>query len=101
MSNHRWLALRTLFVVLALGLAACTESGKVVQGKVVGFDSEQRLVTIVGDDGSSAPVTYALPSDPKDVGPLPTTGDMVRIYYKEDGKALRFMNVTRTDIYKK
>jgi hypothetical protein len=28
-------------------------------------------------------------------------GDEVRIYYKEEGKALRFMNVTRTDIFKK
>lgn len=29
------------------------------------------------------------------------SGDDVRIYYKEEGKALRFMNVTRTDIFKK
>lgn len=28
-------------------------------------------------------------------------GDEVRIYYKEDGKALRLMNVSKTDIYKK
>lgn len=28
-------------------------------------------------------------------------GDEVRIYYKEPGKALRMMNITRTDIYKK
>jgi len=28
-------------------------------------------------------------------------GDEVRIYYKEDGKALRFMNVTRTDFTKR
>jgi hypothetical protein len=28
-------------------------------------------------------------------------GDEVRIYYKEAGKALRFMNITRTDIFKK
>ena len=28
-------------------------------------------------------------------------GDEVRIYYKQEGKALRFMNVTRTDIFKK
>jgi hypothetical protein len=27
-------------------------------------------------------------------------GDDVRIYYKEQGKALRFMNVTRTDIFR-
>lgn len=28
-------------------------------------------------------------------------GDEVRVYYKEDGKALRFMNITKTDIFKK
>ncbi|MCX8027472.1 MAG: DUF4881 domain-containing protein [Thermodesulfovibrionales bacterium] len=28
-------------------------------------------------------------------------GDEVRVYYKEPGKALRFMNITKTDIYKK
>lgn len=28
-------------------------------------------------------------------------GDEVRIYYKEDGKALRLMNVSKTDIFKK
>jgi hypothetical protein len=28
-------------------------------------------------------------------------GDEVRIYYKEPGKAARFMNITRTDIFKK
>jgi hypothetical protein len=28
-------------------------------------------------------------------------GDEVRVYYKEEGKALRFMNISRTDIFKK
>jgi hypothetical protein len=28
-------------------------------------------------------------------------GDEVRVYYKESGKAARFMNITRTDIFKK
>ena len=28
-------------------------------------------------------------------------GDEVRIYYKEEGKSLRFMNVSQTDIFKK
>lgn len=28
-------------------------------------------------------------------------GDEVRIYYKEPGKALRFMNISKTDIFKK
>ena len=29
------------------------------------------------------------------------SGDEVRVYYKEDGKALRLMNVTKTNIFKK
>ena len=29
------------------------------------------------------------------------SGDEVRIYFKEEGKILRFMNVTRTDIFKR
>jgi hypothetical protein len=28
-------------------------------------------------------------------------GDEVRIYYKEEGKAIRFMNISKTDIFKK
>ncbi len=38
---------------------------------------------------------FSLPVDTWD------NGDEVRIYYKEDGKASRFMNITKTDIFKK
>jgi len=38
---------------------------------------------------------FALPDDTWD------SGDEVRIYYKEEGKAKRFMNVSKTDIFKK
>ncbi len=38
---------------------------------------------------------FALPEKTWDAG------DEVRVYYKEEGKALRFMNVSRTDIFKK
>ncbi len=38
---------------------------------------------------------YALPDDTWEAG------DEVRIYYKEPGKALRFQNITKTDIFKK
>ena len=38
---------------------------------------------------------FALPDDTWEAG------DEVRVYYKEPGKALRFMNITRTDIFKK
>ncbi len=38
---------------------------------------------------------FALPDDTWD------SGDEVRIYYKEEGKAKRFMNLSKTDIFKK
>ena len=38
---------------------------------------------------------FALPDDTWD------SGDEIRIYYKEKGKALRIMNISKTDIFKK
>lgn len=38
---------------------------------------------------------FALPDSTWDAG------DEVRVYYKQEGKAQRFMNISRTDIYKK
>jgi hypothetical protein len=55
------------------------------------FSSRQKILTTF-----SLPEKYfSLPEYTWDAG------DEVRIYYKEEGKALRFMNVTRTDIFKK
>ena len=47
-------------------------------------------------------VTFSLPEE---YFSLPAStwdaGDEVRVYYREEGKALRFMNISKTDIYKK
>lgn len=179
-------------------LFGCAEEGKVDQGRVVAFDKDKQLVTIIRDKKIDSlnpdysylpPLSYTLPSDPMETGPLPKVGarmkldaeknqiiifdakaqnfktidfkpiekktgvekddplvkgkkfpvvdkqkktvtiyssrqkiletiglsdeyferpdstwdagDEVRIYYKQDGKALRFMNITQTDIFKK
>jgi hypothetical protein len=179
-------------------LFGCAESGKVDQGRVVAFDKDKKLVTLIRDKKIDTlnpdysylpPLTYALPVDPIEIGPLPKAGgrikldaeknqiiifdpkaqnfktidfkpvekktgvekddalvkgkkfpvvdkdkktvtiysgrqkiletfslpdeyfalpdstwdagDEVRIYYKEEGKSLRFMNITQTDIFKK
>jgi hypothetical protein len=179
-------------------LFGCVEEGKVDQGRVVAFDKDKRLVTIIRDKKIDTlnpdysylpPLTYALPVDAEETGPLPKAGsrmkldaeknqiiifdpkaqnfktidfkpvekksgvekddalvkgkkfpvvdkqkktvtiyssrqkivetfglpdeyfelpdstwdagDEVRIYYKQDGKSLRFMNITQTDIFKK
>lgn len=197
------MAKRAILIII-LGLLpltlilGCGELGQVDQGRVVAFDKEKRLVTLIQDKKAEPgnpdyntlpPHTYVLPTDPMETGPLPKAGlrmkldldkkiitifdpqiqdfkdvpiqivekrtgvgrndplvagknlpivdkqaktvtmysarqrlyvvasipeeyldwppetweggDEVRIYYKEPGKALRFMNITRTDIFKK
>ena len=47
-------------------------------------------------------LTFSVPDEyfslPKDTWMM---GDEVRVYYKEPGKSLRFMNISKTDIFKK
>jgi hypothetical protein len=190
-----------LYLLIALPLVflfGCAEDGKVDQGRVVAFDKDKKLVTIIRDKKIDTlnpdythlpPLTYTLPEDPAETGPLPKAGnrmkldaeknqiiifdpkaqnfksidfkpvekktgvekddplvkgkkfpvvdkqkktvtiyssrqkiletislpeeyfalpdstwdagDEVRIYYKQEGKSLRFMNISQTDIFKK
>lgn len=55
------------------------------------YSKRQKLLTVaqVADEFLSLPVSTW------------DAGDEVRIYYLEEGKAARFMNMTKTDIYKK
>jgi hypothetical protein len=196
MKKGFWLNL--LVAMPLVFLFGCTESGKVDQGRVVAFDKDKKLVTLIRDKKMDTlnpdysylpPLSYTLPSDPEETGPLPKAGmrmkldteknqivvfdaknqnfkaidfkpvekkaeverdnalvkgkkfplvdkdkktvtiyssrqkvletiqvaeeyiglpestwdagDEVRIYYKEEGKSLRFMNVSQTDIFKK
>jgi hypothetical protein len=193
-----------LVIGWCLSLLGCTELGKVDQGRVIAYDKEKGLVTMIRDVKHEArnpdynhlpPVTYQIPSDPSEMGAEPKAGlrmkldtknkqivifdpvsknfktidysqideqdnidknhplvmdaetgkakkfpvvdrnkkqitvysarqkilttftlpdeyfslpdatwdagDEVRIYYKEEGKARRLMNISKTDIYKK
>ncbi|NLI82822.1 MAG: DUF4881 domain-containing protein [Deltaproteobacteria bacterium] len=55
------------------------------------YSSRQKILTTF-----SLPEEYfALPDSTWDAG------DEIRVYYKQDGKALRMMNISKTDIYKK
>jgi hypothetical protein len=63
------------------------------QGKkaITIYSGRQKILTTF-----SVPDEYlSLPDDTWEAG------DEVRVYYKEPGKCLRFMNITRTDIFKK
>jgi hypothetical protein len=65
------------------------------------IDREKKTITIFSKRQQTL-ITFSLPEE---YLALPDytwdSGDEARIYYKEEGKALRFMNVTKTDIFKK
>jgi hypothetical protein len=65
------------------------------------IDKENKTITIYSKRQKIL-VTFSLPEEyfamPDDTW---DSGDEVRIYYKEEGKAKRFMNVSKTDIFKK
>ena len=65
------------------------------------LDQEKKTITIYSKR-QMALVTFTVPDQyfayPPDTW---DSGDEVRIYYKEEGKARRLMNVSKTDIYKK
>jgi hypothetical protein len=63
-------------------------------------DRDQKTITLY----SSRQKTLTRISVPDEYLVLPDftwdSGDEVRVYYKEEGKALRFMNITKADLFK-
>lgn len=75
------------------------EAGKAKKFPVV--DKDKKTVTIY----SGRQKTLSVIQLPEEYFSLPDNtwdaGDEARVYYKEEGKALRFMNISKTNIYKK
>jgi len=75
------------------------EAGKAKMFPIV--DKDKRTVTIYSGRQKTLSVIqlpeeyFAMPDNTWDAG------DEVRMYYKEEGKALRFMNISKTNIFKK
>lgn len=74
----------------ALGAAGCDTSkyGQVEQGRVVAFDEEKHMVTVVHDSAMDPvhPVydvmpaaVFQLPTNPAEVGPLPKAGQLLKL----------------------
>jgi len=65
------------------------------------IDKDKKTVTIY----SGRQKTLSVIQLPEEYFSMPDStwdaGDEARVYYKEEGKALRFMNVSKTNIYKK
>ncbi|MGE4263563.1 MAG: DUF4881 domain-containing protein [Desulfovibrio sp.] len=85
---------RTLLVALPLALLlGCSEPGKVDQGRVIKFDEATKTMVFIRDKANDTqnpdytylpPVTYTLPSNPAEVGPLPKAGGRMKIDNKKN-----------------
>ena len=78
------------------------KNSPLVEGKKFPIvDKEKKAITVYSGRQKLL-VTFSVPDE---YLALPANtweaGDEVRIYYKEPGKAARFMNITKTDIFKK
>jgi hypothetical protein len=71
------------------------------QKKFPAIDKTRKTITIYSKRLKSV-TTFSVPDEYFSL-PVDTwdNGDEVRIYYKQDGIAARFMNITKTDIFKK
>jgi Domain of unknown function (DUF4881) len=64
-------------------------------------DSAGKTITIYSGR-QKVLVTFRLPAEYFELPPCTwAAGDEVRVYYREPGKALRLMNISQTDIFKK
>jgi hypothetical protein len=71
-----------------LALAACTSETGVEQGRCVAFDPAAKTVTLIADtvrddrsrtDYSGAVITYKLPVESSEMGPVPTVGGRLMV----------------------
>lgn len=79
---------KLIFIILSFSiLHSCKEYGKVDQGRVIDYDKEKRIVTIVHDrrinperpDYILPPRKYLLPDDPLEMGPEPKAGKRIKL----------------------
>jgi hypothetical protein len=69
--------------------------------KFPAIDKEKKVITIYSGRQKLL-TTLTVPDADFNTDPAYwDAGDEVRIYYREEGKALKFMNISKTDIYKK
>ncbi len=81
-----WIAAAGLIVIL-LAASGCNVSGKVEQGRVIAYDRQAELVTLIPESlapgapgpGVLPPVTVKIPADPDEMGPAPAPGKLMRL----------------------
>lgn len=85
-----------LCVAMALIGAGCGEGPLVMQGRVVSFDAQAKVVRLADEARPGTEVEFSLAT--ADIGAVPAVGDELRIAYRvREGRnvAGRVMNLTK------
>ena len=71
------------------GLAGCLRFGQVNEGRVIAYDKERGLVTLISDSNFQdptrprydvlPPVTVKIPENPREMGPAPAAGKLMSL----------------------
>ena len=107
--------LTTLVCALPLTFAlGCTDMGKVDQGRVVAYDKDKKVVTMIRDLANDSqnpdythlpPVLYTIPADPAEMGPEPKAGQRMKLdakkkqitYYDAGSQSFKTLDYTLVD----
>jgi hypothetical protein len=109
--------LLTSVLALSFALAACSSDSGVEQGRCVAFDPAAKTMTLVVDtirddrsksDYSGAVITYKLPAQANEMGPVPTVGGRLMVNLEKSnvlifdpaGKKVQELSVEFTNVEK-
>ncbi len=87
MTRYAWCAALLAVAGCAIIAAGCGRMGQVEQGRVVAYDAAKGIVRVALDGGPGRaasrldvlPAVVKVPPDPKEMGPAPEPGGLVRI----------------------
>jgi hypothetical protein len=110
----RHLIFTVLIALPLVVLVGCDEYGKVDQGRVIKFDKDTRVVTLIQDAKADPqnpvydhlpPATYTLPTDPMETGAEPKAGMRLKLdtqkrqieIYDQKSNTLKWIDYTLID----
>jgi hypothetical protein len=116
MLNKRGVIMAMLLIFPLTLMVGCGEYGKVDQGRVIKFDKEKKLATLIRDEKADPqnpdyshlpPMTYEVPADPMEMGAEPKAGGRMKLDTKNrqivifDNAAQDFKTISYTLIDQK
>ncbi len=79
MKNNRKTMLLLVALVAVLAASGCAVNGQVEQGRVIAYDKQAKIVTLLTEENSTTPLTVKTPVDSEEMGQLPAAGKLMSV----------------------